>query len=193
MNVADLPISTRLRNILIRNHISDLFKVSEYTPGQIIRFRNMGEKTYHELQDICADYGISLELPSSNPHPVLPPALQHLRISHSTKQQWAENGIESISDFRFLNIESLYLICGNDYGSCMNSYYFLQKQGILLRSEEKKYLFEYFNSRLCNALWTQQKIKTLTELSKLSSKEIIMIRGVGRKSLIKIASVVNSH
>lgn len=60
INVKNLPISTRLRNILLRSDIEYLEDVSNYPVEMILSFRNMGEATLVELKEICKKYGVTL-------------------------------------------------------------------------------------------------------------------------------------
>lgn len=51
--VKDLPITTRLKNILLRYDIYVLSDIIKYSREDIIRFRNLGEATMQELEDLC--------------------------------------------------------------------------------------------------------------------------------------------
>lgn len=51
--VKDLPISTRLKNILLRNDVYVLSDIVKYSREDIIRFRNLGEATLRELEELC--------------------------------------------------------------------------------------------------------------------------------------------
>lgn len=51
--VNNLPITTRLKNVLLRNDVYVLSDISKYCKEEIIRFRNLGEGTLKELEAIC--------------------------------------------------------------------------------------------------------------------------------------------
>ena len=51
--VKDLPITTRFKNILLRYDIYVLSDIIKYSREDIIRFRNLGEATMQELEDLC--------------------------------------------------------------------------------------------------------------------------------------------
>ncbi len=56
--VAELPITTRLKNILLRNDVYMLSDIVKYPREEIMKFRNLGEGTMKELEDICEQEGI---------------------------------------------------------------------------------------------------------------------------------------
>lgn len=56
--VAELPITTRLKNILLRNDVYILSDIVKYSREGIMKFRNLGERTMKELEDICEQEGI---------------------------------------------------------------------------------------------------------------------------------------
>ena len=58
MNIDDLELSSRLRNILRRYEFSDLRKIGNYSKETILKMGNMGKGTFEELQDICKEYGV---------------------------------------------------------------------------------------------------------------------------------------
>lgn len=51
--VNDLPITTRLKNILLRNDVYVLSDILKYCREEIIRFRNLGDATMKELEALC--------------------------------------------------------------------------------------------------------------------------------------------
>lgn len=60
IRVNDLPITTRLRNILLRNNVYVLSDIRKYAREEILKFRNLGDGTMKELEDICEKEGIHL-------------------------------------------------------------------------------------------------------------------------------------
>lgn len=60
VRVNDLPITTRLRNILLRNNVYVLSDIRKYTREDILKFRNLGDGTMKELETICEKEGIHL-------------------------------------------------------------------------------------------------------------------------------------
>lgn len=51
--VNELPITTRLKNILLRNDVYVLSDISKYCREEIVRFRNLGDATMKELEALC--------------------------------------------------------------------------------------------------------------------------------------------
>ena len=58
--VKDLPINTRLKNILLRNDVYVLSDIVKYSREDIIRFRNLGEATLKELEELCEKENIRI-------------------------------------------------------------------------------------------------------------------------------------
>lgn len=58
--VRDLPITTRLKNILLRYDVYVLSDIVKYSRDDIIRFRNLGESTMKELEAVCEQEGIHI-------------------------------------------------------------------------------------------------------------------------------------
>lgn len=58
--VNDLPISCRLKNILLRYDVYILSDIEKYSREDILRFRNLGETTMKELEEICLHEGIQI-------------------------------------------------------------------------------------------------------------------------------------
>lgn len=56
--VTELPITTRLKNILLRNDVYILSDIVKYSREDIMKFRNLGEGTMKELEDICEQEGV---------------------------------------------------------------------------------------------------------------------------------------
>lgn len=58
--VNELPVTTRLKNILLRNDVYVLSDIKKYAREEILRFRNLGEGTMHELDEVCEQAGIKI-------------------------------------------------------------------------------------------------------------------------------------
>ena len=60
ISIYDVPMSKRLQNSLIRNGVMYLSQLSSYSKEDILHFRNLGEKTILELEQICQEYNIEV-------------------------------------------------------------------------------------------------------------------------------------
>lgn len=58
--VYDLPITKRLKNILLRNDVYVLSDLAKYSREDILRFRNLGEATMKELEEMCLNEGVQI-------------------------------------------------------------------------------------------------------------------------------------
>ena len=60
ISIYDVSMSKRLQNALIRNGVMYLSQLSSYPKEEILHFRNLGEKTAIELEQICQKYNIEI-------------------------------------------------------------------------------------------------------------------------------------
>lgn len=58
--IFDIPITKRLLHILEDYKVYYLSRLSMYSLKEIMQFRNLGVKTFEELEKICKEYEISL-------------------------------------------------------------------------------------------------------------------------------------
>lgn len=58
--VYDLSITSRLKNILLRYDVYILSDIEKYSREDILRFRNLGEATMKELEEVCQYEGIRI-------------------------------------------------------------------------------------------------------------------------------------
>ena len=58
--VNSLPVTTRLKNILLRNDVYVLSDIKKYAREEIMKFRNLGEGTMQELETVCEQAGIQI-------------------------------------------------------------------------------------------------------------------------------------
>jgi len=59
--ISDLDLSTRLKTVLKNHGCKRLRDIIQYSKESILAFRNMGEKLYHELSEVCLAYGITFD------------------------------------------------------------------------------------------------------------------------------------
>lgn len=58
--VNDLPISTRLRNILLGHNVYLISQITKYSREDVMDFRHLGKEAMKELDAICEQEGIRL-------------------------------------------------------------------------------------------------------------------------------------
>lgn len=160
ISIYDVPMSKRLQNALIRNGVMYLSQLSSYPKEEILRFRNIGEKTAAELDQICQKYNIEIRSMLSIreyfdkyqfPAKIYPMLFQH--------------NISCLNDFEHMTADDLYQICQKDYCLTMQTYYILKENGITLGNWQDKYIFEILPERNAALLWKKHKINLLSQLS----------------------------
>lgn len=156
-SIYDVPMSKRLQNALIRNGIMYLSQFSAYPKEEILHFRNLGEKTAIELEQICQEYNIKiwsmLSLKESFDQYQFPAKFYPMLFQHN---------ITRLSDFEHMTANDLYLICQEDYALAMQTYYILSKNGIMFDNWQDKYIFEILPEKKANLLWKKYKINMLS-------------------------------
>lgn len=159
ISIYDIPISKRLQNALIRNGVMYLSQLSSYPKEEILHFRNLGEKTILELEQICQEYNIELQ------------SMLHIK-KYFDKYQFPkkiypllfQNNISCLDDFMHMTAHDLYLICQEDYSLTMQTYFILKENGIVFDDWEDKFIFEILPPKNAALLWKKHKISILSQM-----------------------------
>ena len=110
IKISDLDISSRLRNILHRAYMRYLSQVAEYSREDLMRLRNLGSGTLHELLSVCEEYGIKVW--SVNDMPI---EIRKCGIHPLLYAKWYADGITDLSDLSGKSQEELLKLCdGNE-------------------------------------------------------------------------------
>lgn len=176
ISVYEISMSKRLQNVLLRNNIMYLSQLSTYPKETISCFRNMGEKTFSELEGICKQYNICIRSLNS-----LKEAMSKYKFPASMYPLFFDNNIFCIEDFKQKDTSELYNICGKDYLLTMKLYYILKKNGIELQKGQDIFFFEILPKRKATLLWHQLNIMTVSQ-----------IRGNDNEILDKLTSILPS-
>ena len=132
IDIMTLNMSSRLRNILIRNDISDLQQIRKYTKEDILLLRNMGIGTYQELESLCNMYNIkiwSLDMLAELFPSCKFPTKVYRNIFH--------RNITSIQDFANLTFNDIFEIADNNKSVTKNFLHFLNQQNIEIKKDGK--------------------------------------------------------
>lgn len=127
-----LNISSRLRNILIKNDISDLQQIEKYTKEDILLLRNMGIGTYQELESLCNMYNIkiwSLDMLAELFPSCKFPTKVYRNIFH--------RNITSIQDFANLAFNDIFEIADNNKSVTKKILSFLEQKNIEIKKDGK--------------------------------------------------------
>lgn len=171
ISVYDIPMSKRLQNTLIRNNVMYLSQLSTIPKEEILQFRNLGNKTIAELDQICQEYNIQIRSLS-----YLKETFDEYRFPAKIYPLFFKNGISCINDFNHKTSYEIYTICGQDYILTMKAYFIFKRNGIILDDWKDKFLFEILPVRKAELLWKEYQICTVSQFSDLSEqqrKEII--------------------
>ena len=106
ISVCDVPMWKRLQNALIRNGVMYLSQLSSYSKEDILHFRNLGEKTILELEQICQEYNIEIRSMLS-----IREYFDKYRFPSKIYPMLFQNNISCIDDFKHMTANDLYLIC----------------------------------------------------------------------------------
>ena len=107
--VSELSLSPRLRNILRREGCVRVRDIGRYSRDSIIRFRNLGPKTYEELMEICDRFGIRIYDSKD-----LNDKEHRVHFSYFQYQDAFNLGIKCKDDVWNKSLEELKELAGND-------------------------------------------------------------------------------
>ena len=159
ISIYDVPMSKRLQNALIRNGVMYLSQLSSYSKEDILHFRNLGEKTILELEQICQEYNIEIRSMLS-----IREYFDKYRFPSKIYPMLFQNNISCIDDFKHMTTNDLYLICQNDYSLTMQTYFILKEKGILFDYLQDKFIFDVLPKKNADLLWKKHKIYMLSQI-----------------------------
>lgn len=172
ISVNDIPMSKRLQNVLIRNNILYLSQLSIHYREEILKFRNMGEGTMTELDNICKEHGIQI-------HSLSPPIKKSFIECHfpdELLEMFMRHNIFCVDDFKQKSAKDLYDACEEDYTLTMQTYYTLKRRGIILDDWQDKYIFEVVAKNKADRIWRHYKISTVSQLLNCSKERLKEIK-----------------
>lgn len=159
ISIYDVPMSKRLQNALIRNGVMYLSQLSSYSKEDILHFRNLGEKTIIELEQICQEYNIEIQSMLS-----IKEYFDKYQFPSKIYPMLFQNNISCIDDFKHMTANDLYLICQEDYCLTMQTYFILTENGIMFDNWQDKYIFEILPEKQTAYLWKKHKISMLSQM-----------------------------
>ena len=167
ISIYDVSMSKRLQNALIRNGVMYLSQLSSYPKEEILRFRNLGEKTVVELEQICQEYGIEMRsLLSIKEH------FEKYQFPSKIYPLLFQNNISCIDDFKHTTADNLYHICQEDYSLTMQIYYILIENGIVFDNWQDKFIFEILPEKNAAMIWKKHKICMLSQMPSCNEYEL---------------------
>ena len=159
ISIYDVPMSKRLQNALIRNGVMYLSQLSSYSKEDILHFRNLGEKSILELEQICQECYIEIRSILS-----IREYFDKYRFPSKIYPMLFQNNISCIDDFKHMTTNDLYLICQNDYSLTMQTYFILKENGIVFDDWQDKFIFEVLPKKNAALLWKKHKIYMLSQI-----------------------------
>lgn len=158
-SIYDIPMSKRLQNSLLRNGVMYLSQLSSYPKEEILHFRNLGEKTAIELEQICQTYNIVIRsmLPIKE-------YFDKYQLPQKIYPLLFQNNISCLDDFIHITAHDLYLICQEDYSLTMQTYFILKENGIVFDDWQDKFIFEILPQKNATLLWKKHKISMLSQM-----------------------------
>lgn len=125
-------MSARLRNILIRNDISDLQQIKKYTKEDILLLRNMGKGTYQELESLCNTYNIKIWSID-----MLADLFPSYKFPTKVYRNMFQRNITSIQDFATLTFNDITEITDSHKSVSKKILHFLNQQDIEIKKDGK--------------------------------------------------------
>ncbi len=159
ISVYDVPMSKCLQNALIRNGVMYLSQLSSYPKEEILHFRNLGEKTVIELEQICQEYNIEIRSILS-----IKEYFDKYQFPSKIYPILFQKNISCLDDFKHITAHNLYPICKEDYCLTMQTYYILTDNGIIFDNWQDKYIFEILPEKNAALLWKKHKISMLSQM-----------------------------
>ena len=162
ISIYDVPMSKRLQNALIRNGVMYLSQLSSYSKEDILHFRNLGEKTILELEQICQEYNIEIRSMLS-----IKEYFSKYQFPSKIYPLLFRNNISCIDDFKHMTANDLYLICQKDYILTMQTYFILKENGLVLNAWQDKFIFEFFRGKMLLTYGKSLLNQTLVQFKRL--------------------------
>lgn len=163
ISIYDVPMSKRLQNALKQNGVMYLSQLTSHPKEDILHFRNLGQKTILELEQICQEYNIEIRSILS-----IKKYFDNYQLPSKIYPMLFRNNISCLDDFKNMTANDLYHICQKDYSLTMQSYFILVKNGILFDNWQDKFLFEILPEKNAALLWKKHKISMLSQMPNCS-------------------------
>lgn len=180
-------ISKRLLNILARY---DIFYLSELinTPKEHLkRFRGLGEKSFLELEVVCSSYGV--ELKTLQP---MKEKFSKIGIKDSRYYNiFFRNNILEVADLLHISLEDLYTMCG--YRLTMKLYYILVGHKLYPSNSNVYFIFQVLSAYQSRQLYRVYKIEKIEQLINFHKSDLLILRGIGKASVNKLAAILASN
>ena len=167
ISIHDIPMSRKMRNILLRNGIVYLSQLSAYPREEILQFRNVGKNAMLEIDNLCEKYGI--EIRSLSP---IKEAFSEFPFHRKMYPLFFRGGIFSVDDIRNKSAHDLYNICEQDYRLTMKTYHILRKNGVILCGWNDQYLFEIIPQYKSVQLFEEYGIIAVSQLSDCNERQL---------------------
>ena len=167
ISIHEIPMSRKMRNILLRNGIVYLSQLSAYPREEILQFRNVGKNAMLEIDNLCEKYGI--EIRSLSP---IKEAFSEFPFHRKMYPLFFRGGIFSVDDIRNKSAHDLYNICEQDYRLTMKTYHILRKNGIILCGWNDQYLFEIIPQYKSVQLFEEYGIIAVSQLSDCNERQL---------------------
>ena len=167
ISIHDIPMSRKMRNILLRNGIVYLSQLSAYPREEILQFRNVGKNAMLEIDNFCEKYGI--ETRSLSP---IKESFSEFQFHRKMYPLFFRGGIFSVDDIRNKSAHDLYNICEQDFRLTMKTYHILRKNGVTLCNWNDQYLFEIISQRKSVQLFEEYGIIAVSQLSDCNERQL---------------------
>lgn len=183
----DANLSKRVLNILSRYDIFYLSELIEMPKENLKRFRGLGQKSLLELEIACSSYGV--ELKTLQP---IKENFEKVGIKDSRYYQiFFNNHILELADLQNKSIKNLYTMCG--YKLAMKLYYILAGKKLYNLDQTVYYIFQVLSPYQSRQLYRICKIEMLEQLTDFRESDLLMIQGIGKASVKRLAAILDKN
>ena len=169
VSIYDVSMSKRLFHILERNYFLYLSQLTLCSKEELASWRNLGEQTMIELEELCQAYHIELHSVQSIKESL---AQYHLPFTSRHYETLYKYNLASIDDFNKITTHDLHIICQQYYYDTMKAYYILKDNGVVFQEWEDQYLFELLSGKIAQKISRKYRIDTIAELRSCSEEYI---------------------
>lgn len=179
--VKNITMSARLKNILLRQHITTINAVTEYTEEKIMQFRNMGKKSLNELKQLLKKYNLKLYEKQTKKKSDATDIINELYRQRQLRLTDYQMLIEEYDTFQchidYMTRNDLTI---NEIRTLISNY----KQAINRNINEIP-----MSMRLENLL-TQNGMETVNDIIQHTENEILQLQNMGETSLNELKKIL---
>lgn len=140
-----------------------------------------------ELENVCPSYGAELKTLQPIKEKFEKIGIKDSRFYHI----FFNNQILDIDDLQNIAIKNLYTMCG--YRLAMKLYYILVGKKLHNLDQTIYYIFQVLSPYQSRQLYRIYKIEMMEQLTDFRESDLMIIQGIGKASVKKLAAILDSN